>query len=119
MWPLKPTSPPPVPQRLRDMLQAHPELIERLQESLNRVITNPVKSQPPFEVAIWELEGTIEGFVEEARKELEAAEASGEPAAIEQARSKLSLMRSAGFKGRWLGDEAFADYFQALGTASP
>ena len=112
MWPFKP-DPPPVPQALREMFRNYPELIERLQASLNSVITNPVKRQPPFEVAIWELEGMLDCFVNEARQELDAAETSGEPAAIERANAKLSLMRSAGFKGRWLGDDAFADYFDA------
>jgi hypothetical protein len=53
---------PPVPQGLREMLKDYPEYIHRLQNDLMRVITKPSKSTPPFEVAIWELEGTLETF---------------------------------------------------------
>jgi hypothetical protein len=88
MWPFKPASPPPVPQKLREMLKEYPELIERLQESLNKVITDPVKSEPPFEVAIWRLEGALDSFFAEASKELQAAEASGDAEAIEKAKRK-------------------------------
>jgi hypothetical protein len=70
--------PPPVPQGLREMLKDYPDHIQELQKSLNRVITKPSKSTPPFEVAIWELERTLETFIDEAREELKAAEASGE-----------------------------------------
>ena len=91
MWPFKP-DPPPVSQALREMLRNYPELIERLQVSLNNVITNPVKSQPPFEVAIWELEGALSSFLAEAREELEAAKAGGDPMAVEKADQKERLM---------------------------
>jgi hypothetical protein len=84
-----------------------------LQQSLNTVLTDPVKGQPPFEVAIWVLEGTLDTFVDEARNELEAVELTGDLTSIERSKSKLSLMRGAGFKGRWLGDDAFSNYFQA------
>jgi|SRR5690242_2551295 len=112
MWPFKPASPPPVPQQLRDMLQAYPELIERLQESLNSVITNPVKSQPPFEVAIWELEATLSSFLAEAREELEAAQVGGDPEAIESAAQKEQLMSIAMLRGTRNLSELRA-YFEA------
>lgn len=81
-------SPPPVPQGLQEMLKDYPEHIGRLQEALNTVIERPSKVTPPFEVAIWMLEGALETFIAEAREELKAAEASGDPEAIKRAKSK-------------------------------
>jgi hypothetical protein len=86
---------PPVPQGLREMLKDYPEYIHRLQSDLMRVITKPSKSTPPFEVAIWELEGTLETFIDEAREELKAAEASGDAEAIENAKIKKFTLGSA------------------------
>lgn len=99
MWPLKSLPPQPVPQRLREMLKDYPELIARLQEGLNSVITDPSKVTPPFEMAIWTLEDILSAFISEARKELDAAKASGDSSAIEQADKKerlMSLVRSSG-----------------------
>ncbi|MFZ5662646.1 MAG: hypothetical protein ACOY9B_08065 [Pseudomonadota bacterium] len=90
-----PIPPPPVPQRLREMLKDYPDLIERLQQALNTVTDKPSKVTPPFEVAIWMLEGGLATFIAEAREELEAAEASGDPDQIARAKSKLDLMFSA------------------------
>jgi hypothetical protein len=114
MWPFKPASPPPVPQKLREMLKEYPELIERLQESLNKVITDPVKSEPPFEVAIWRLEGTLSSFLAEARKELEVAKAIGDPEAIERADQKERLMSIVMLRGTHNLSELQA-YFEASG----
>ncbi len=88
-------SSPPVPQKLQEMLKDYPEYIDRLQNDLMRVITKPSKSTPPFEVAIWELEGTLETFISEARAELKAAEASGDRDAIARAKLKRSILGSA------------------------
>ncbi|RMH87221.1 hypothetical protein EBB59_13325 [Lysobacter pythonis] len=54
----------------------------------------------------------METFIQEAREELQAAEASGDPVAIERAKAKDLLMGQACFKGRWIGDEALWAYFQ-------
>lgn len=88
--------PPPVPQKLQEMLKDYPEYIHRLQSDLMRVITKPSKSTPPFEVAIWELEGTLATFISEARAELKAAETSGDAVAIARAEKKELLMLHAG-----------------------
>ena len=84
--------PPPVPMGLREMLNDYPEHIERLQEALNSVVERPMKGTPPLEVAIWELEGTLETFVSEAREELRAGEESGNPEAIAAGKKKALLM---------------------------
>lgn len=89
---MSPLPPPPVPQKLREMLKDYPEHIERLQEVLNKGIENPSRATPPFEVAIWMLEGATEEFIQQAREELKAAEASGDATAIEWAKEKLDLM---------------------------
>lgn len=70
------------------MLKDYPEHIETLQADLNRVVQNPFKGTPMSEQAIWALEAALDAFIDEARKELQAAEASGDPAAIEQAKAK-------------------------------
>lgn len=79
--------PPPVPQSLRELLADYPELIQSLQEVLDAYIKKPYILMP-FEGAIWALEGRIGSFMSEASEELEAAYASGDPAAIERAEKK-------------------------------
>jgi hypothetical protein len=120
MWPFKEKSfpPPPVPRQLREMLKDYPELIRILQDVLNSVITDPMDSAPPIEVAIWRLEDALSGFTSHARRELEAAKVNGDPVAIEQADAKLDVMLGTNFKGRWLGDADFSAYFQTHWRAS-
>ena len=114
MWPLDPLPQPPVPQRLREMLKDYPDLIQRLQEGLDEVITKPVRATPPFEVAIWALEDTLSAFIFEAREELEVAEASGHAVTIEKADKKVRLMLSARSSGGGLRDLSELDaYFDA------
>jgi hypothetical protein len=84
--------PPPVPQRLREMLKDYPEHIHTLQEDLNKVASKRHPGVDPFDVAIWMLEGSLGTFISEARAELEAAQASGDAGAIERAEAKESLM---------------------------
>lgn len=103
--------PPPVPQRLRDMFNDYPGHILRLQKELNVAAEIPAGS-PPFEVAIWMIEGQLEEFVREAQVELEAAKASGDKDAIARADKKERLMSRACWKHVWVSDEALWDYFQ-------
>ena len=109
---MSPLPPPPVPQRLREMLKDYPEHIQTLQDDLNGVVAKPFKGTPMFEQAIWALEGATEEFIQQAREELKAAEASGDPAAIERAKAKELLMLHASSKGSWIADEGLWDYFE-------
>lgn len=104
--------PPPVPQRLREMLKDHPRHIDRLQEVLNTVIEKPSPLTPPFEVAVWVLESRLEAFYREAQTEFEAAQANGNPESIAQADEKQRLMSQVGWKHIWLTDKPLWNYFQ-------
>lgn len=104
--------PPPVPQKLREMLKDYPEHLERLQDALNYMIEKPSHGVMPFDRAIWLLEGELEEFISEARNELQAAEASGDAEAIERAKAKKFLMGSARHQGIHDLDDLWA-YFQA------
>ncbi|WP_081770275.1 hypothetical protein [Luteimonas huabeiensis] len=90
----------------------YPEHIERLEEALNTVVTKPSAATPPFEVAIWALEGRLDTFRAEAHEELKAAEASGDPAAIEKARQKQLLMGRARSGGLYSLNE-IEEHFKA------
>ena len=105
--------PPPVPQRLREMLKDYPEHVRTLQNDLNELIAKPFRGTPIFEQAIWALEGALDTFIDEARTELHAAEASGDAEAIARAEAKNLLMGRARSKGRWIADDALWEYFQA------
>ena len=83
---------PPVPQTLREMLKDYPEHIEGLQSALNSAVEDPSKVTPPFEVAIWMLERALGEFIDEAREELEVAQAGGESTAVNQSERKEILM---------------------------
>ena len=81
------------------MLKDYPEHIASLQQSLNRLIEKPMYGTPPFERAIWLLEGRLETFIAEAREELQSAEASGDSEAVEKAKAKELLMLRAYSRG--------------------
>jgi hypothetical protein len=83
---------PPVPAKLREMLKDYPEHIEQLQKALDSVKDRRTQSIPPYEAAVWLLEDHLSAFISEARAELAAAEASGDPEAIAQAQGKERLM---------------------------
>jgi len=105
---------PPVPAKLREMLKDYPEHIERLQERLIVVAEAPRSSVPRFELAVWALEGRLDTFISEARGELAAATASGDPAVIEKADAKERLMSQAAWKHVWIGDEALWDDINSI-----
>ncbi|RMH93232.1 hypothetical protein EBB59_06570 [Lysobacter pythonis] len=94
------------------MLKDYPGHIERLQDVLDSMLAKPSHGVDPFNRAIWKLEGRLETFISEARAELKAAEASGDPVAIERAKAKELLMGRASSKGRWIGDDDLWRYFQ-------
>lgn len=109
-------APPPVPAKLREMLKDYPEHIERLQEVLNAAADPAKVHLMPFDEAIWALEGRLETFIHEARDELQAAEASGDPAAIERAKEKQLLVGRASSKSAGGGMVDLSDlrgYFDA------
>ncbi|ELC7363688.1 MULTISPECIES: hypothetical protein [Stenotrophomonas] len=108
-------SSPPVPAKLREMLKDYPEHIERLQEVLNRSAERS-RQIPlmPFDDAISALEGRLGTFIMEARSELAAAEAAGNPQDIANALEKERLMLRARLQSQWIGDESMYSYFQEL-----
>ncbi|HDS1083995.1 TPA: hypothetical protein QDZ62_001866 [Stenotrophomonas maltophilia] len=108
-------SSPPVPAKLREMLKDYPEHIERLQEVLNRSAERS-RQIPlmPFDDAISALEGRLGTFIMEARSELAAAEAAGNPQDIANALEKERLMLRARLQSQWIGDESMYSSFQEL-----
>ena len=102
--------PPPVPKKLREMLKDYPEHIERLQDVLNRYVEKPFTLML-LDGAIWALEGRLETFIAEAREELKAAEAGGDPEAIERAKAKKFLMGCARHQGIYQLNDLL-DYLQ-------
>ena len=106
--------PPPVPQRLRDMLKDYPEHIQRVQDRLIDMMVKPAESIPLFEQAIWGLDGVTGTFVSEARKELKTAQEGGDPSAIQQADEKLNLMyRVSSRNGGLRSSDELWEYCQA------
>lgn len=105
--------PPPVPQKLREMLKDYPEHIERLQDVLNQYVQKPFLLMP-FDGAIWSLEGRLETFISETREELQIAEACGDAVATAKADRKLDLMLSARSSGQGMMDlSELLGYFDA------
>lgn len=112
---MRPDAPPPIPQRLREMLSEYPEQLQILQTALNRVVERPSSGAPLLEQAIWALETTLTGFAVAAREETKVAEASGDRLAIERSTSKQSLIFRAASKIVWLGDKSLIEYFRTPG----
>lgn len=104
--------PPPVPERLRGMLEDYPGHIARLQEVLDGVVHDGRVLLMPFDQAIWALEGRLETFYREAQTELKTAQEEGYPEKIIQANEKVRLMSRASSKYTWITDEALWRYFQ-------
>jgi hypothetical protein len=88
--------PPPVPQKLQEMLKDYPEHIKTLQDNLNKVVAKRSPGIDPFDRAIWMLESSMDSFYSEAREELKTAEASGDAETISRAKEKEKLMGRAG-----------------------
>lgn len=109
---------PPVPQKLREMLKDYPEHIERLQEALDSVISEPIKSVPPFEAAIWALEDLLSLFITEARRDLAGLQQSGDSTALDEAKAKEFLMLRARSPngGMAVLDELWAFFDQSRGA---
>lgn len=105
-----PTLPtPPVPQGIRELLIDYPNHIRRLQEALSDYAKKPFRVMP-FDGAIWALEGRLDTFVSEARKELKQAKASGDDQDIARAEEKEILMLHACLVSQYdLGE--LAEYF--------
>lgn len=101
--------PPPVPEKLREMLKDYPELIQEIRDTLDGYAKKP-NSLQPFDGALWLLEDTLSSFYSKARSELKAAEASGDVQAIQNAKEKrLAIGRASA--NLWVPD--LRVYFEA------
>lgn len=110
-----PTSAPPVPVKLREMLGDYPAHIARLQEVLISATEKQPSIAPRLERVIWVLEGQLEAFHTEARAELEVARAGGGEDAVASAAAKERLMSQLLWKDAWIGDVDLWRYFQVPG----
>lgn len=89
MWPFPKRPRPPIPQRMRDLLSEYPDLLERLQDALDEVVTKPERGIPPYEVAIWALQDTLEGAIFRAQGELAAQQGGSDALLVRQLEKKL------------------------------
>ncbi len=106
----------PVPKKLQEIFHDHPELIQEIQDGLDRLAANPKKGTPIFEQAVWLLEDSLSEFVARAREELNRAEASGSAEDIQKAQAKLASMIKAKPKQVWLiGLDEFERYASGHG----
>lgn len=102
---------PPVPQKLRELLEDYPECILQLQELLSE-FSKPKPRVQPSDEALWLLQDQLASFLFEAKDELTAAEASRDLAAIEKARQKKAVMLHAQARAQWITDKWFWNFFQ-------
>ncbi|MBD8637661.1 hypothetical protein [Stenotrophomonas sp. CFBP 13725] len=109
--------PPPVPSRLVEMLSGYPEHVERLREVLSGVLKYPPSVTPRAERAVLALEGRLEAFSSEARRELEAATASGDASAVVQAEAKYKVMSRLLWREAWAYDDDLWSYFEMRADA--
>lgn len=108
---------PPVPQGIKEALKNYPELIQDIQNGLNRrvekLMARPT-SIPPFEEAVWYFEAVFENLYIDAAAELEAAEASRDPQTIKRIKEKRHLFGRTAGAHYWNEDGAgsLLNYFQ-------
>lgn len=105
-------TPPRVPSKLRELLSAYPEHIERLRLAIDKAASEPGVSTPRIEYIVWALEDCLQGFVATARAELDAAKAKGSADGIRHAEAKEALMLRAALKQQWIGDEGLLDFLE-------
>lgn len=103
--------PPPVPERLREMLKDYPEHVDRLQSALTDYVLKPFKLMP-FDGAVWALEGRLESFCIEADEEVKAAESRGDGSEIARKKATAQQMSRACWKQVWIGDDGLREYFE-------
>jgi hypothetical protein len=94
----------PIPVALQDRLSDYPHWLEKIQESLDRVMRDPNGYPNPTERVIWALEDRLGSFVLEAIKAQEAAVATGDMARIAEAQKDLGIVSAARPGQVWLAD---------------
>ena len=87
-------SAPPIPRWLQERLKDYPEQLARLQQALCDYARKPFKLMP-FDGAVWAIEGCLETFAAEARREVKDAEAAGDATALAQAKARKLAFGSA------------------------
>ncbi|MBP0579408.1 hypothetical protein J8I29_08830 [Labrys sp. LIt4] len=85
------SNPPLVPTTLCEILQPYPELITRLQETLDQFAESKPRLQP-FDEAVWALKNRLGVFLAESADELDAATTSGDFRVIKQAKDKKATI---------------------------
>ncbi len=103
---------PPVPSRLREMLKDYPELIEKIQEVLNKVAANGL--DPRFDWAVTRLKDTMEAFYIDAASALREVEKLGDTEAIALARKKEFTIGRTRSEEPWFMDDEFYSYWQNI-----
>lgn len=90
------TEHPPVPQLLQEKLKDYPEILARLQDSLNGVGRSPGMSKTrltdEFERAIWRLKDGLDHYAIDAASKLRLEEAEGNSEQIAKAKAKKEVM---------------------------
>ncbi|MBV8379405.1 MAG: hypothetical protein JO369_01395 [Paucibacter sp.] len=110
--------PPPVPAGLRKALQDYPEVIQIIQDDLNDCVNEMVgrpTSPPPFEQAVWALEGRLGDLMQKADREAEAAEARSDAMAMARASTRAFVIGCTRSDAPWYGDHSehsLWNYFQ-------
>ncbi|WP_139175207.1 hypothetical protein [Lysobacter enzymogenes] len=92
---MPPLPPPPVPQKLREMLGGYPEHIVRLQEVMNHLAATSSVGVGLFERAVWLLEGRLDTFISEARSEISAAQIDGDSERLARANAMRAVFGKA------------------------
>jgi hypothetical protein len=115
--------PPPVPPRLREMLEDYPALIQEVQSGLDSLVRKMAAegaiSLPPFEEAVWYLEDTFSDLMVDADAAHEAAKANGDLRAAEWAAEKAQLMGRIRSERPWYdrSEQGLSSYFRTYRAA--
>jgi hypothetical protein len=110
--------PPPVPPRLREMLEDYPEWVEEIQGGLIRIVDDMLagaNSVTPFERAVWRLEDTLGHFMVQADAAAETAKAEGDSILGAQAERRAHVLGCILSDRPWYdrGERGLWNYFQA------
>jgi hypothetical protein len=82
---------PPLPPRIKDLLEPYPELLDELRMSLHKAVDGSTSS-PRFDHAIWALKDALGDMMSIADLEMAEADKRGDVATVESLAIKSSLI---------------------------
>jgi len=94
----------PLPRKLRELLEDHPEYLLQLEAALAKVESEPASIVTPLERAVRAIEGAAEAINLHSRKKLANAKDSGDEVCVAASEEEIKVVNRLLWKELWAGD---------------